>query len=584
MSASRERKKRMEQGQQPVPAQQKKKKKLSEGWILAISVILVVALVFGGIFTYRVVVRNQTVLTVGEHEIPVKEFNVYYNSEASSLRNYASLFGIKTGVALDELSEGWILAISVILVVALVFGGIFTYRVVVRNQTVLTVGEHEIPVKEFNVYYNSEASSLRNYASLFGIKTGVALDEQKIPATAASNLEVFGVDSTYLADKTAGEDTYDVTWAQFIAYSAMQRAVQTYAAYDAAVAAGYQLDAEALEEIESEMDSIQASAEMYGVSTDEYIENIFGAGYGEKDYRQHLTVAVTAEHYTASLRYTDEEISARYEESPENYDIATYYRYTVKASDFAEKNEDGTTAEVTDENRTAAKAAAKQMEAEFNVEDEKVTIVADRTFEGTKTMIGEDGANWIFGDAEKDAVKLFENGDTYYVVKLIDRENYQTVNAIELFIAADGEEHEHAEGEEVDHLHAEEKLAAVTEALKKDASEENFRALALEYNGEDNDGVLENMDRGTMSSVSGDLLKWASLSERKAGDYEVFETSSGTIILYFTGYGETYRDLAVSATLRSEWLTELLETGRAACGYDEDAAMRGNVGLVFSES
>ena len=46
MSASRERKKRMEKGTVPASVPQKKKK-LSEGWILAICVVLIVALVFG---------------------------------------------------------------------------------------------------------------------------------------------------------------------------------------------------------------------------------------------------------------------------------------------------------------------------------------------------------------------------------------------------------------------------------------------------------------------------------------------------------------------------------------------------------
>ena len=54
MSASRERKKRLEQGKEPVIETKKTKKKISEGWIFTISVILVVALVFGGIFGYNV--------------------------------------------------------------------------------------------------------------------------------------------------------------------------------------------------------------------------------------------------------------------------------------------------------------------------------------------------------------------------------------------------------------------------------------------------------------------------------------------------------------------------------------------------
>lgn len=508
MSASRERKKRMEQGQQPVPAQVKKKKKLSEGAILAICVVLIVALVFGGMFAYRTVVRNQTVLTVGEHEVSVKEFNLFYNSTASGLQSYASILGITTGVALDE---------------------------------------------------------------------------QYVTANGLMYMGLLGLDSSYLSDATTDDDgTFNVTWAQVIAYNAMKSAVQTYAVYDEAVAAGYQLDAEALEEIETEVSTLAMYATIYGTTIDDYLEDIYGAGCDEALYRSYLTAAHTAEHYLSSLEYTAEEISARYDESPEKFDVATYYSYTVKASDFAETKEDGTTADVTDENRASAKEAAEAMEKAFAQEDERVSLRADHTQETAKSVCGEDGAAWLFGTAKPGDVKMFQNEDTYYVLKLVANENYDSLNVIELVVAADDEEeHDHEEGEEVDHLHAEEKVTAVTDALKSDASEEKFKELVKEYSDQSGDAVIENMTRSTMASVSADMLDW-SMESRKAGDYRVFETDSGTIILYFTGYGKTYRDLSVSATLVSEWFEKVTDAAEEVCGYDEDAAMHGNVDLAFT--
>lgn len=510
MSASRERKKRMEQGAQPVPAQEKKKKKLSEGWILAISVVLILALVFGSVFTYRAVSRNKTVLTVGSHEVTVKEFNFFYNSTASSLQSYASILGISTGVALDE---------------------------------------------------------------------------QYVTSNGLTYLALLGLDSSYLSDYTPDEDgNYDVTWAQLIAYNAMKNAVQTYAVYNEAQAAGYQLDEEANTEIETELNTLSTYATIYGMSTDEYLENIYGSGCDEALYRSYLVAAHTAEHYLTSLEYTAEEISARYDESPESFDVVSYYCYTVKASEFAEKNEDGTTAEVTDENRESAKKAAEAMEASFANEDERVSLRADHTLETAKSSCGEDAANWLFNTAKQGDVKMFQKEDTYYVVKLVANDNYQTINAIEIFIAADDEEaHDHEEGEEVDHLHAAEKVTAVTDSLKKDNSEENFKALLEEYGSDNGDGILENMTRSTMTSVSTEMLEW-SMENRKAGDYRTFETGSGTTILYFTGYGKTYRDLSVSSKLVNEWFEKVTDAAEAVCAYDEGNAMHANVDLAFSSS
>jgi len=76
MSASREKNKRNAQVEHAAPAKQKKK--ISEGWILAISVVLIVALVFGGVLGYRIYQSNRTVLTVGDHEINSVELSYYF--------------------------------------------------------------------------------------------------------------------------------------------------------------------------------------------------------------------------------------------------------------------------------------------------------------------------------------------------------------------------------------------------------------------------------------------------------------------------------------------------------------------------
>ena len=72
-----------------------------------------------------------------------------------------------------------------------------------------------------------------------------------------------------------------------------------------------------------------------------------------------MIVAHTASHYPETLSYSDAEITARYEQSPEDFDVVSFYLYSAKASDYAETNEDGTTAEPTEENKATAKAAAE---------------------------------------------------------------------------------------------------------------------------------------------------------------------------------------------------------------------------------
>lgn len=480
--------------------------------------------------------------------------------------------------AKKKLPEGWILAISIVLIVALVFGGIFGFRAYQRSRTVLTVGTHEVKVPEFNFFYNSTVSSFTNYASYLGIDTSTTLDKQNVTSNAMTYLSIFGVDTSYLSDYQANDEGVyeDVTWAQLFASATKDTIVDTYAVYNEAVAAGYTLDAEDLAEIDSEIAEIEGIATSQGEKPDELYARVFGNGCDEEGYRNYMVVVHTASHYPDSLSYTDAEIAARYEQSPEDFDVVSFYLYSAKASDYAETNEDGTTAEPTEENKAAAKADAEEMAKEFKIDDEKVTVCADYTKASVTSSYGEDAAAWIFDTASVNGenVKLFEKDDVYYVLKLAAKGDYTSYHAVELYVAADSEELE--EGETT----AAEKIAAIEASLEEDGSEENFRALVQEYVGEDSDGTVENLMRNSMAGVSKEMFNWG-LEERKAGDFASFETSSGTIFLYITGSGKTHQAVSVSNKITNEWYNSITETANANCGYDEDAAMGGNVDLIL---
>lgn len=479
-----------------------------------------------------------------------------------------------------KLSEGWIFAITIVLVLALVFGGLMIYRAQERSKTVLTVGSHDVSVKEFNYFYNSTVNTLSSYASYVGIDTSIGLDKQYVTSDGAMYLGLFGIDSSYLEDKELTDGTYNVTWAQLIADAAKSSAISTYVLYNAAMDAGFEVTEEIENEVEAGMEVMQGYADTNGESLNSLIRRVFGSGCNAKGYRQYLTVNYVAEHYGSELTFSADEISARYNESPEDYDVATYYLYTVSGSSMVETAEDGTTPEATSADTAKAKLAAQEMEANFNVDDENVSVRADNTRTSVTSLVSEDAAAWLFDEAQPGDVKMYTKGSTFYVFKLIDKEDYQTANIMELVIEAD---HEHEEGEEVDHEHDEneltaaEKLAAVETSLAADSSLENFKSLIAEYSSEE-DGEVNGMTRSTMSSVSREILEWF-LEDRTAGDYKVFDISGTTLILYFTGYGDNYSTKAVNSTLVNEWAENAIAEAKEACGYSEETAMLGNVSI-----
>lgn len=477
-----------------------------------------------------------------------------------------------------KLSQGWIFAICICLVVALLIGGVLIFRAVKNNRTVLTVGDHNVSVKEFNYFYNSTANTISSYASYLSIETGVPLDEQYVTSNAAMYLGLFGISSDYLTDKEADEDgNYDVTWAQLIASAAKDNAVSAYAIYNEAMAAGYEVDEHLQSEIDEQMDVMQGYADTNGESLNHLIERVFGSGCSARGYRDYLTVMHVASHYPSSIRYSEDEIKARFDEDSDSFTVATYYLYSVTAASFVEADEEGNKADPTDAEKKLAKDDAKAMEKDFDTENSSVSIRTDNTRASVTSSVNEDAAAWLFDTAKDGDAKYFENDDatTCYVLKLIDKTDYQTINGLELVVAADSEEL--AEGETT----AADKVAAIKASLEADPSEENFRALIEEYGGEAED--LLNLTRANVASVSNDVLTWY-MEEAAAGKWFAAETGSGTIFLYCTGSGDTYSTVSVTNDLTSKWSTDLVAAAKEACGYDEAAAMTANVGLSFSSS
>ena len=295
--------------------------------------------------------------------------------------------------------------------------------------------------------------------------------------------------------------------------------------------------------------------------------------------------------HTYSPAYTDDEIAARYEESPETFDKATYYSYVVRASEYMESTTDketGETLDPTDENRAEAKKAAEAMETKFNVEDEKVSVIADYTKQSVTSSVTEEAASWMFGDAKPGDTKLFasEDGNTYYVLQLVNKDDYSTFDLLYMYVPNDTTSSSDSEDTSSDETKqtAEEKVAAIKAALEEDGSRENFTKLTGEYTTSSTD-VLEAAGRNTLSSYAKEALTWGAFETRKEGDWNVFKGSSGTYFVYFVGLNEhTLRYNNVTNQLRTDWYNGVTDAAIAACNYDESAAMNASVDRVLNTS
>lgn len=486
-----------------------------------------------------------------------------------------------------KLSEGWVFTICIVLVLAVVFGSLFAYRAVQRNKTVLSVGGHDVSVKEFNYFYYSLVSNVANYASYLGIDTTVGLADQNVPTSAVTYMGLFGLDTDMLDDAESTDEYYAVSWAQFFANAAMENAASVYAVVAEAEKAGYELDAEEYDEIDEEIESIRTYAEEAGYSLNSYIELVFGTGCNESGYRDYLEASHIASHYPNELTYTDAELSARYDEEPETFDRATYYGYVVRASEFQESTTDeetGETIEPTDAERAEAKSAAEAMEKSFDLENESVNVYADYSKTSVSSSTNEEAAEWLFGEAEPGDTKLFasEDGNTYYVLQLLDKEDYNTYDLLYVYVKNDTASDDDEETEEVE-MTAEEKIAAVKASVEADGSRENFESLVAEYSDGSTE-MLEEAGRNSLSAMSRDALLWGAFEERAEGDWGVFESTSGTYIVYYVGQGASLRHNNVTNQLRNDWYEEVTQAGIDSCNYDEAAAMTAAVDRILGSN
>ena len=487
-------------------------------------------------------------------------------------------------------TTAFVAVMAVLLVVAIIVGVNQTINangIREKNTVAMTVGSHEISNAELNYFYmdtvNNFVNTYGSMASLFGLSSGVPLDEQ-------------------IVDEESG-----LTWADDFLSSAKANVQSVYALADAAEAAGFQLSAEELTEIEYQIYTLDTYAVLYGYENgDAYLKAMYGNGADSESFLEYSKrSALASAYYTAygeGLTFSAEELIAAEAEDPMAYNAYSFNYYYLAASKFrtggttdAEGNTTYT-AEETAAAVAAAEEAAKALtgEAVASVEDLDAAIAAlavnaeSTTASTASKNVAYTSVNSLYRDWVTDGSRAA--GDkAYFASTSTDAEGNETVsgyyivyfqnatdnrfplaNVRHILIAP---EHVHAEGEthaDGETYSAEELAAAKTQAealLKQwqegDATEEAFAELA-NANSADGDGVsgglYENVYPGQMVTNFND---WCFDEARQAGDTGIVETDYGYHIMYYVGDADiTYRDYQIQNTLRTSaletWYTETL--------------------------
>ncbi len=225
-------------------------------------------------------------------------------------------------------------------------------EVTVGDMTVSPI-DRSFTVAECNYVYNMQFVNFYNtygsYASMFGLDVNKPLDEQSCPM--------------------GPKDQENYTWDDYFR-DATKSLLTQMAAFEAyAKANDISLDKSDLESVDKTVSAIEDAAKKNNYrNASKFLAAQYGKGANESVARGILELEALANKVqltiTGAQSYTADQLTEKYESVKDSYDKFTYSYYLVAAK--AEKNEDGTAADPTDEAKAAAHATAETILAGVN--------------------------------------------------------------------------------------------------------------------------------------------------------------------------------------------------------------------------
>ena len=453
--------------------------------------------------------------------------------------------------------------IGVVFLIVAIIAVIWKSNIIPKMATAATINGEKYTAAEVNYYFQNYYTNWVNQNYYY--------------------LSYIGLDTTAdLRDQTYSDDQ---SWFDFFMEQTLDYMTSVQALNDAAAEEGFTWDDEMQADYDSSLEALKSTASSYGYTEKQYLGMIYGSTMTEKVYQEQLKRSLLAQYYSQdhqdNLTYTEDELTAAYNEDPNAYDQVSY-QYVRISGAAATTDEDGNEIEVTDEMTAQAmadaKATADQPYADWQAGGDLAQLADDAGLSVTSAEAGtySDSVvmNWLFDSARQagdTAVLEDTDGSAYYVVGFNERlHDYHPINVRHILIQPeDSELSSDDEGYEADveakDAEAKQKAEDLLAQWKAgEATEDSFAELAKENSTDSNaaqGGLYEDVTLGTMVSEFED---WCFDPARQSGDTGIVKTTYGYHIMYFVGTApETYWELQVTNALKSDdmatWSEEKVE-------------------------
>lgn len=393
---------------------------------------------------------------------------------------------------------------AAVLVVLAVFFAVWNSGFFARHTTAVTVGSHSVTPAEYNYFYQN----------------------------VYYNMSYFVDSSVPLSEQVYNEETGE-TWADYFHQQTLDTIAASYAIYDDALANGFTLSQEDLDEIEADIANIALSAAASNYSLSAYLTGVYGPGCNEATFRAYAnrmqTVSAYQTHYAESLTYDAAALDAYYAAHADEIDAVTYRSYDcgedeLLARELADSGDEDTFAS------TAMNAAGAESDTTLHYSTFKANLPAALKDWLTDPARQSGDTNAVESDGSWTAVMFLQDESRYN-----DR---STVNIRHILIQ-DGAE-----------VTAQEVL---DQYLAGAQTEDAFAELARTYTSDSNaeaGGLYEDVYAGQMVRA---FNEWCFDDARRPGDTGIVTTEYGQHVMYFVGSGsDTSIHARAAEALRSE--------------------------------
>ncbi|MGI6249404.1 MAG: peptidylprolyl isomerase [Acutalibacteraceae bacterium] len=422
---------------------------------------------------------------------------------------------------------------------------------------VMTVGKEKISMRDFSYYYvlmyNFTANQARQYEQQYG-QNIIGFDTNLSPE-----------DQNYPQPDENGET---ISWAQYFADTAADRAQQYYALYSAAKnedSEKYSLTEEERQKLNDQIEDIRKTAAKNSMSLNAFLRESYGKGINEKFLKKQLELETIVERYNNDQlekfegTWTDEKVKAVYDADTDSYDSVSLRVFAIAPETISAKSDE--TAEEVEarqkEEKAAAKVKADSMLAKVSddISFQNAALEIKKPKEGEEfdkdedtayfyknkaaltSSFSEEVAKWAFADgraAGDKTVIVAENGICYVIWMKAAQAPAYTVDVRHILFSFKADSSDTSPATDEEKKAAKEKAEEALAAWKGgEKTEDSFAAIAKEKSmdpgSKEEGGLYKDIQPGKMVAP---FENWCFDKNIKPGDTGIVETVYGYHVMY----------------------------------------------------